>query len=227
VVNDAYDSDITTATAFSVTDTKFTHEVVVGSSIILNSITKIVDTITDAYNLTVTTPYSTAQSDKTFTVDTMVSELPTKFTRIIQVQKSESNLVHDIDVVDPETFQRYQEGYAVTLQGYYAPRFATVTRNKSGVDVFRIYPVTDTEKELKVSALITVNPDNYSSDATTASIPLSMYWIRAIRAFVKSKMYEWMDDNKAVFEMKKYEKFLQEQDDKLLAKPMRMKVTPY
>ena len=184
--------------------------------------------MTDSYHAVTTTPASSAQSDKTFTIDYKVTEIPTRYKRIKQISKLDAQIVYDIWVMDDATFNSNLIGLDNSLQGYYSPQRATLTRNKDGRRILRFDPKTDADKEVTLYAEIGIDESTYDSDAVTATIPLDISYERVIREYVKHYVYDWLkNDERSVLHYGKFQMWLNEQKNNLMSVPTYRKVSAW
>lgn len=200
-IDAGFDSDLS-ASAFSYSTTKFTKEVVVGSTIISNSISKVVESITDAYNMTVTVPYTIAQSGQAFTVDTKVTEIPTKFNHITRCERLEGVVPRPIWVAPHEKLLR-EKNQTWGITGYYGGLYQPYMISEwvsAGTKYLEIFPEIETDKQITLYGFIRVNPRDYATDALTASIPLSQDYEPAIREYAKYRIYKRIKDEKGAQE---------------------------
>lgn len=196
-IDDSFDTDLT-ASAFSYSTTMFTKEVNEGSVIISNSISKVVDTITDAYNMTVTLPYTVAQSAQTFTVDTKVTEIPTKFVQISTCNRMEGTVPCPVAVVSHKMLVREKnidEGIQ-SYSDYNQPAMITEWQEGS-TRYIEVYPEPTSDKQITLYGFIKINPRTYITNALTASIPLSEDYDSIIKEYVKHRIYKRLKDEKS------------------------------
>src|SRR3990167_6821751 len=195
-IDTGFDTDLT-ASAFDYSTTKFTKEINEGSSIIIGGVTHIVDTITDGYNLTVTQAYTAAQSAQTFTVDTMVTEIPTKFYDLTKyADRLEGTVPRKVRIVsNDKLLKQNRMDYGVnSYSDYDQPLMASVWRNASGRNYLKIYPPVTTDKQMTLYGFVQINPRFYASDALTANIPIQQQYEPAIKEFAKYMIYKRVKD---------------------------------
>lgn len=189
VLESGFDTDLT-ASAFDYSTTKFTKEVNVGSSIVVGGVTRIVDTITDAYNLTVTQAYAASQSAQTFTIDTVVSEIPTEFFGIYDCSRLEDTVERKVNIVDiSEILKLKQEMlWFMPLPNWNQPYMIAEWLKENGRRYLKIYPEVDVDKQITLYGFLRINPRFHTSDALTAYIPLMQDFDPMIKDFTLAKI---------------------------------------
>jgi len=200
-INSSFDSDLT-ASSFNYSTTRFTKEVNVGSTIVVGGISKIVDTITDPYNLTVITPYSATQSAQSFTIDTSVSEIPTEFYNVYELDRMEGNIPVKIPVTSNENLlKKRQRDFGINAYSNYSqPTIASVWSNNIGRKYLEIYPSVQTDKTVSIYGYIQVNPRFYVDNSLDDNIPLTQEFEPAIKEFAKYRIYKRIKDDKSAVE---------------------------
>jgi hypothetical protein len=200
-IDGQFDSDLS-ASAYSICSTKFTKEVNPGSTIVVGGVSRIVDEITDAYNLTVTVAYATPQSTQAFTVDTVVTEIPTKFYNIKEITRLEGIVPLPVAVVSNELLQEQKQAtFGLTAYSNYSqPLCVSVWDNIAGRKYLEIFPAVGTDKTITIFGFIQVNPRAYVSVALTANIPLSQEYEPAIKEWAKYRLYKKLKDTKSAME---------------------------
>lgn len=196
-IDSNFDTELS-ASAFDYSTTKFTKEINEGSSIIIGGVTRIVDTITDGYNLTVTQAYTATQSAQTFTVDTMVTEIPTKFYSFErQADRLEGTISLSVDIVSNEELlkQRQLDWGVNGYSNLNRPLCASVWNNRT-TRYLEIYPPVEVDKQITLYGFIQINPRTYESVALTANIPLTQEYEPAIKEFCKYRIYKRSTDYK-------------------------------
>ena len=200
-LDDGFDTDLA-ASAFDYSTTMFTKEINVGSTIISNSISKVVEEITDGYTLTVTVAYAVAQAAQSFTVDTKVTEIPTKFYDFEKTaDRLEGTVSRPVNIVSNEDLVRYrQQDYGTdSYSNFQKPHWASVWNNGTG-RYLEIYPTVDVDKQITLYGFIQVNPHTYQSLALTANIPLQQEHEAAIKEFAKYRIYKRAKDKENAVE---------------------------
>ena len=199
-IEGSFDADLS-ASAFSYSTTMFTKEVNVGSVIISNSISKIVETITDAYNMTVTVPYTAAQVAQAFTIDTKVTEIPTKFLRITEGSRLEGTYPRTVKISPHDKLEAQKNSdngissYCTLDQPAMIAEWAD-----GGVRYLEIYPSVETDKQITLFGFIKVNPRDYNTVALTVDIPLSEDYDPIIKEYAKYRIYRKIKDEKMAAE---------------------------
>ena len=189
-VDAAFDASLS-ADAFTYSTTKFTRELVEGSIVVINAETRIIDEVTDAYNATVTVPFAADAAAQTFTVDTVVDEIPTEFFRIYKIDRLEGGARVEIKVDSLENLlaQRRDDG---TLYGYSnqdIPCMAAPWTDGTG-KFLKMYQPPDAHKQCTIYSFIRIKPSLHLADAFTDDIPLQEDYDSIIKEYVKGKVKE-------------------------------------
>lgn len=196
-ISGKFDADIS-GSAFSYSTTMFTKEINVGSVIISNSIPKIVESITDAYNLVVTVPYTVTQVAQTFTIDTKVTEIPTRFLKISECSRTEGDVILPVGVIPHDKFYRQkQRDFLGCMYSNYGEPFVITQWQEGATRYVEIYPSVQDDKQITLFGFIKINPRTYVEDALTATIPLPEDYEHIIREYVKHRVYKKIKDNKS------------------------------
>jgi hypothetical protein len=194
-IEGAFDTNLS-ASAFDYCLTKFTKEINPGSTIVINSITRVVDTITDAYNMTVTQAFSGSETLEPFTIDTVVTEIPTKFYNLFEINRVEGIVNRGVEIVSNQMMlQRKQhEWISIAYSNYDQPLIASVWQDAH--KYLEFYPTVQTDKTISIYGYIQVSPRAYSSDALTSNIPLPQEFEPAIKEFAKYRIFKRLKDEK-------------------------------
>jgi hypothetical protein len=175
--------------SFSYTTTLFTKEIVSGSVLVIGSQTCIVDSVTDGYNLVLTSPATTASS-QTFTIDRVVTQLPTRIYQISEATRYEGTIPRPLMVVSIDRLvDQREKDFGVNPYSNLSRPFMVAMNGLSAQRYLEIYPSLETDKEITVYGYIRINPRYYSSNALTTSIPLSQEFDPIIREYAKYKCY--------------------------------------
>ena len=192
-----FDTDLS-GSAFDYSLTMFTKEINIGSTIISNSVSKVVESITDAYNLVVTVPYSADQTGETFTVDTKVTEIPTKFDKISSYSRKEDDVEIAVGITPHDKFLRQKQwDFGVSNFSNYGQPFIMTQWWKGSTRYLEIYPSVEDDKQITIYGYIKINPRTYVSDALTASIPLPEDYDPIIKEYVRYRIYSRLKDKKS------------------------------
>ena len=188
------DSDITTASAFTYSGTKFTRELVSGSIVAVGSVYCTIASITDAYNAVLTTPIATNISTYTaFTIDTAVSEIPTRFDSIFKIDRTQDALYLDIKPVDISELITLRQNDLYNIYSVYNIPYCAAFDMRDGTKkVLKFYKPPDTTKACTLHAVVKIKPRAYTNDALTAYVPLSETYEPAITNYVRWKTYRWL-----------------------------------
>ena len=200
-IDGQFDTDLS-ASAFTYSTTKFTKEINTGSTLVIGGVSRVVDEVTNAYNLTVTLPYTATQASQTFTVDTVVTEIPTKFFNISEITRLEGIVPRPVDVVSNDLLQeRKQAEFGIVAHSNLnQPLMASVWQNISGNRYLEIFPECEADKTITLYGFIQVNPRTYSSVALTANIPLTQEFEPSIKEFAKYRIFKKIKNNPEALE---------------------------
>ena len=172
------------ASAFTISTTKFRRELAPGSIITCDSKTGTVDTITDAMTVTLIAPLtSNVGSATAFTIDLNLSTLPTRFHRIVYIDRPENTYHFPVGMVGLTNLLNSRK-YDVTS----SPWNATEWRDSSGRRQLKILPLPYDTMPVTVFAHIRILPSVYDSIALTAVIPLDQNYETMIAEYVLSKI---------------------------------------
>jgi len=198
-------TDIATASAYSYSTTRFTKElndstedspnVGNGSVITVGGIARTVLSITDAYNLIVATPFPAVQTTQAFTMDTVVTQIPTEFFAQTDISRVDSGFELPVTVCDIGEIN-HRKQYDLGLLPYSnleRPFLAAPNRNAAGQRILTIYPSADFDKTIKLFGYIRINPTIHRTEALTAFCPLDEFCVPAIKEYVKYRMYGRID----------------------------------
>ena len=197
--------DIATASAYQYSTTRFTKEfnastevspnVGNGSVIKVGGIAQTVLSITDGYNLIVASPFPAAQSTQAFTIDTVVTQIPTEFLSITNASRVDSGFELPVTICDITQINMRKQ-YDLGLLPYSnleRPFLAAPNRNSSGQRILTVYPSADFDKTIKLFGFIRVNPTLHRTEALTAFAPLDESCVPAIKEYVKYRIYGRID----------------------------------
>jgi hypothetical protein len=195
VIKSAFDATVS-ASAFTISSTKFTRELVVGSIIVSNSQTRTIATITDPMTATVTAPLTTDLVAQTFTVDTSVQKIPTRFHRINRIERSQSNISRQVAVEAVEDITDTAVGDGSPFYDTYdIPLKAGEWRDGSGRRYMRVYSTLDDHKQVTIYGDIKIEPRYYASNTESSVIPLYEQHEPMIRDWVTAHIYlTYMND---------------------------------
>lgn len=193
-LEDAFATDITTASSFTISSTKFTYELSTGSTITVGGQSQVIDTVTDSYNATVVAPFSPNLTGQTFTIDNVVTEIPTRFDRLYYIDRLEGGYRREVEIVPLEKLLniRKKDGTWNAYTNFDIPFVAAIWRHANGRKYLKFYPISTTTKEITLYSYVKINPSTYSADISTSSIPLYEDYEPMIREYVKGKIYRWI-----------------------------------
>lgn len=191
--------DITTTSSYTITTTKFTQEVVEGSVLTVGVNTYTVESVTDPYNIVLTTPASAAVGASAFQIDTKVTELPTRFYSLDRIDYELNGYALQMKVTDIDDLIRTKVGDSVPYYPLYVPYLSYAIPYCCAIDgrlsskrVLRVYPAPVDNREVTVHAWIRVVPRNHTSDALTAYTPLDQRFEPAMLAYAEYMTYKWL-----------------------------------
>ena len=189
----SFSSDLLSATAFSYSTTKFTRELVSGSVIVSNAQTWTVDAVTDGYNATLVAPNATEAAANTFTVDTVVTELPTRMMDIVDIDRIESSFYRQPLPKDIRYVLTLRKNDLIAVYSQFnTPYVVSVWRDGNARSWLKVYPVSDADKQMTLYARVRIMPRLYLSDTNTTPIQLSEDYEYAIRMYLQSMTYAWL-----------------------------------
>lgn len=189
-VDTAFDDSLS-ADSFTYSATKFTRELLEGSIIVVNSETRIIDEITDPYNATVTVPFAADAAAQAFTIDTVVTEIPTEFSDIYKIDREEGGQALEVKLWSLEDLltRRRNDGNLSGYSNLTIPFCAAVWTDGTG-RYLKFYSAPDEHKKVTIYSWIRVKPKNHLSDAFTANLPLDENYDPAIKAYLKWRLNE-------------------------------------
>ena len=192
-----FDTDLS-GSAFTYSTTLFTREVNIGSTIISNNIARVVATITDGYNLTVTEPYIVPQTIQSFTVDTKVTEIPTRFSDIKSCNRMEGTIPRNVWVAPYDKLvKRKNSDWGMTNYSNIQQPYMISEWQQGGARYLEVYPPIETDKQVTLFGHIRINPRDYATDDLTDEIPLKQEHDPAIKEYVKYRVYNRIKDGKS------------------------------
>ena len=163
-----------------------------GSKITVNSQERTVDVITDSYNLTTTEPFTTA-NNQSFTIESDVGTIPTRFFDIYKIDRLEGDFHREVLVWDiDKLLKTRKEDWVAAYSNLDTPYCAAIWRNEDNRRYLKVYPVPDADKDITIYANVKIVPRNYTSNAVTTSVPLDEHYEGLIRTYLKHKMYAWI-----------------------------------
>ena len=189
------------SSAFNYSTTRFTREVNVGSVIVSNGISNTIKVITDGYNMTVTDVYAAPQSSQAFTIDTKVTEIPTRFSQIDKCNRLEGEIPRPVRVCPYEKLTRQKNtDWAQTVYSNLDQPYLIAEWNQSGQRYMETYPPVETDKQVTIFGYIKINPRDYATALPTDSVPLPQDYEPMIKEYVKYRLYKKIKDDKSAAE---------------------------
>ncbi len=184
--------------AFTYSTTKFTRELVTGSSVTVDSQTAAtVASVTDGQTAVLTAPLATDQSNKTFTIDTVVTEIPTRLRDgLYYIDRTESSFKREVKIKPMNYLLTVTKNdlYPV-YTGYNTPFMAAVWRDSSGHYYLHVYPAPDATKEITLYAVIKITPRLYLlTDTLDSQMPLDEDYEPMIRAYTEAMAWGWIKE---------------------------------
>jgi len=190
VIDKAFNTELSGA-SFSVSSTKFTRELAVGSTITSNSVSRVIESIISPYQAKVTEPYVTSQTAQAFTIDTKVTEIPTRFHQIYYIDRREGSFNREIKIKDLEdVLSIRRRDYGMNVYTNLNTPFVVAQYRDVGGRFLKFYPAPDAHKDVTIYGYIRVNPRNHTFDALSSTIPLSSEYEPAIREYVKYRIFD-------------------------------------
>lgn len=205
-----------TAQSFVFGQTTFTRTLVSGSTVVMTpttagtTLTVTVDSAQDPLNFTITEAQTDAGLHYTYTVNEMVTQIPTRINDIQFDDYIFNGFCLSVKVVDMAYLTRTRVNdsipYNLLIYPYatfWTPFMCAIDGQTNTKRKLVFYPTPIDNRELTLHGVVKINPSNHTADALTDYCPLSDKYSGALLSYLKYRAYRWLGgkDNIALAQM--------------------------